>query len=28
MGVRGRAKMEREFDREIVIAKYIQEAEA
>ena len=28
MGMRGRAKMEREFDREIVIAKYIQEAEA
>ena len=28
MGKRGREKMEKEFDREIVIAKYIQEAEA
>ena len=28
MGLRGRSKMEREFDREIVIEKYIQEAEA
>lgn len=28
MGLRGRSKVEREFDREIVIAKYIGEAEA
>lgn len=28
MGQRGREKMEKEFDREIVIAKYIEEAEA
>ena len=28
MGLRGRSKMEREFDREIVIGKYIKEAEA
>jgi galacturonosyltransferase len=28
MGRRGREKMEKEFDREIVIAKYIKEAEA
>ena len=28
MGRRGREKMEKEFDREIVISKYIQEAEA
>ena len=28
MGRRGREKMEKEFDREIVIGKYIQEAEA
>jgi len=28
MGRKGREKMEKEFDREIVIAKYVEEAEA